>query len=568
MAWAWEDCRTDDPRALDDPGICGYTGASCNLAGAYVAATYDDAGEAVRLSREKAGVCIDLQLPMIDGDWQLAAYLVDFDQGGRSQTMRLRDSSGVEIPGSLVNVSNFENGVYVKWSHLDLTADNQVTLEAVADPGSVNTVISGIFLDRIDGMNCEDQPEPLMDHGDAPDSYGTLEASNGPTHELTNNLKLGTGVDEEDDGLPTPGADGDDLDNQADEDGVNPASLMFVEGDDATVPVSVTNPTDRMATLKCWMDLDGNGLFDEPGESVSQPIAAGYTGTVSLDFGTVPDNGVTDTYLRCRIGTDDTSVEYPTGPAPDGEVEDYPVTVAPAPVYDHGDAPDSYGTLEAGDGPTHELGSGLVLGTLIDDEADGLPGPDADGDDTDGDADEDGVSPASLMFVEDDNATVTVTVSNPTGVDAYLKCWIDFDGSGQFDEPGESVSDTVPPASTTAWTWISAACPTTASPTPTCAAASAPTRRASPGPRASPPTARSRTTRSRLSRPRSTTTAMPPTATAPTRAATAPSTSWAAAWSWAARWTTSSTASPVPVPTATTPTTAPTRTASTPPTWT
>ena len=42
-------------------------------------------------------------------------------------------------------------------------------------------------------------------------------------------------------------------------------------------------------------------------------------------------------------------------------------------VCEHGDAPDSYGTLLASNGPVHAKGSGLRLGATIDYEGDGLP---------------------------------------------------------------------------------------------------------------------------------------------------------------------------------------------------
>ena len=72
----------------------------------------------------------------------------------------------------------------------------------------------------------------VCEHGDAPDSYATLLASNGPVHGR-GAPHLGATVDYEGDGRPTAAADGDDLATGDDEDGVtfNPA-LGYPEPDD------------------------------------------------------------------------------------------------------------------------------------------------------------------------------------------------------------------------------------------------------------------------------------------------------------------------------------------------
>ncbi len=57
------------------------------------------------------------------------------------------------------------------------------------------------------------------DWGDLPDTYGTSAAQNGPRHSY-NGLKLGSLWDVNFQGIPTAGANGDDLQNQPDEDGV------------------------------------------------------------------------------------------------------------------------------------------------------------------------------------------------------------------------------------------------------------------------------------------------------------------------------------------------------------
>lgn len=96
------------------------------------------------------------------------------------------------------------------------------------------------------------------------------------------------------------------------------------------------------------------------------------------------------------------------------------------PIYDFGDAPDTYGTKLTATGAQHEIIPGLKLGTTVDNEADGQPTTEADGDGTD----EDGVTIPPLM--DSDPLTLSVKATNTTGTDATLSCWIDYNGDGQF----------------------------------------------------------------------------------------------------------------------------------------
>lgn len=96
------------------------------------------------------------------------------------------------------------------------------------------------------------------------------------------------------------------------------------------------------------------------------------------------------------------------------------------PVFDLGDAPDTYGTTGA-TAAKHEIIPGLKLGTTVDDEADGQPNAAADGDGSD----EDGYSVPVLT--DGQVVTLKVTATNTTDKAATLGCWIDFDGSGTFE---------------------------------------------------------------------------------------------------------------------------------------
>ncbi|MCP2638277.1 GEVED domain-containing protein [Microbacterium sp. HD4P20] len=167
------------------------------------------------------------------------------------------------------------------------------------------------------------QPPACQDFGDAPDSYGTTVAANGANHTIVPGLLLGSEIDFDPDGQPTAGADGDDSNRLADEDGVADAIVVTV-GDQTTVTVAATNSTTSDATLGGWIDLDGSGAFDA-GELVTVSVPAG---SGAAEYSLVFPAGTTtsDTFARFRLFPDGETVA-PIGAATGGEVEDYAVTV-------------------------------------------------------------------------------------------------------------------------------------------------------------------------------------------------------------------------------------------------
>lgn len=119
----------------------------------------------------------------------------------------------------------------------------------------------------------------------------------------------------------------------------------------------------------------------------------------------------------------------------------------PGVKLDFGDAPDPvtttpgrYPTLFAFDGARHVAYSdGLKLGSTVSSEVDGTPTPRADGD-----AGDDGVTfqfqgLAKPIFNRNVDTTITVTLSEPGFVDG----WIDFNGDGDWTDPGENVLNSV-----------------------------------------------------------------------------------------------------------------------------
>jgi hypothetical protein len=167
------------------------------------------------------------------------------------------------------------------------------------------------------------EPVEVMDFGDAPDlPYPTWLGSGGAYHTIIPGFHLGNAIDWEPDGQPHPNALGDDNDFQGDdEDGVVFASGALRPGGTATIVVTASAP----GMLDMWVDFHGDGTWATPGDQVfaSQPLAAGPN---NLSF-SVPATSVPGhfTFARCRFSRNG-GLPF-TGPAPQGEVEDYEVFV-------------------------------------------------------------------------------------------------------------------------------------------------------------------------------------------------------------------------------------------------
>ena len=161
----------------------------------------------------------------------------------------------------------------------------------------------------------------LQDFGDAPDTYKTTLANNGARHFILTGLNLGASVDAELDGFPSVGADGDDLNNTDDEDGVTFTGPVLLGQ-----TINVTVVSSAVGKLDAWMDFGANGTFD-PTDQIftSQPLVAGPN---LLTFNVPASAVLGNTYARFRLSS--AGGLGPDGPANDGEVEDYAVTILPA----------------------------------------------------------------------------------------------------------------------------------------------------------------------------------------------------------------------------------------------
>ena len=164
---------------------------------------------------------------------------------------------------------------------------------------------------RIDDVAIDLPPQP--DFGDAPDTYGTSLASNGPRH-ITTGPTLGVLRDGEPDAVKPLNGNSDPSD-----DGVTQGVLTA--GQQGTLVVNVSGSS----FLNAWVDLDRNGLFDA-GEQIATNRAMN-AGNNTLNFNVPASPAVGVLYARFRLTSATVASPSPAGPLSDGEVEDYALKI-------------------------------------------------------------------------------------------------------------------------------------------------------------------------------------------------------------------------------------------------
>ena len=198
------------------------------------------------------------------------------------------------------SVTPTAHGTYYWIATYNGDANNEAVSGSCGDPGESVTILG-------------------LDFGDAPNSYGTLLGSDGARHVVTGSGPvLGSVIDEDADGLPTAGADGDDTTGSDDEDGVVLGALS--PATTATAAVTASAP----GLLDAFVDFNGDGDFTDPGEQVATGVAlAAESNSVSFAVPATARPG--STYARFRIST--AGGLGPVGLSADGEVEDHVVEI-------------------------------------------------------------------------------------------------------------------------------------------------------------------------------------------------------------------------------------------------
>jgi hypothetical protein len=161
-----------------------------------------------------------------------------------------------------------------------------------------------------------------FDYGDAPDPiYASKRDSNGPRHKVVEGFSLGQTVTADPDAR---------LVDQDLDDGVTFSPI--IAGFTGSLQLTAQGITlARPGFVNVWIDFNGNGIFESV-EKINIPgrIANGVNSPVTFN---VPAGVKTGTPIaaRIRFSSNELAIASPTGEAPDGEVEDYLITVSANP---------------------------------------------------------------------------------------------------------------------------------------------------------------------------------------------------------------------------------------------
>lgn len=153
-----------------------------------------------------------------------------------------------------------------------------------------------------------------FDYGDAPNTFPTLLADDGARHILVAGVFLGSGVEADADGQPSPAADAD-----VNDDGVVVNGALLV-GRSTTLTVTASIG----GFLDAWIDFNLDGDWNDPGEQIfsqTSLVQGENTLAVSVPGDASPGNAI----ARFRFST--VGGLAPTGFATSGEVEDYALRV-------------------------------------------------------------------------------------------------------------------------------------------------------------------------------------------------------------------------------------------------
>jgi hypothetical protein len=144
--------------------------------------------------------------------------------------------------------------------------------------------------------------------------------NDGARHLIVPGVLMGLLIDAEPDGQPTMLADGDDMNNLDDEDGVF-FNTLLIAGQTAQLEVLVSVD----GYLDAWFDWNQNGTWIDAGEHVlmTYPVTQGLNNIV-LNIPAAAVSG--DTYSRFRFRTNNMPIDY-FGFVDNGEVEDYIVHI-------------------------------------------------------------------------------------------------------------------------------------------------------------------------------------------------------------------------------------------------
>jgi subtilisin-like proprotein convertase family protein len=315
---------------------------------------YDDGANG--LQQDPEAVLLETNWSLSPAVRQLTWKHLDVDNGSWEDYVRTfaTDASGNYVPYEL----HFETGT-VDQQAGDVVETDGANVDAADNFGNVAYIFDGpvshITVQYLRGDDFADPAEQRIgvgdpfycafDYGDAPSTYGTTLATNGPKHLLgSRNIYIGPNPpDGESDGQPNSTATGD---NNAAISGVNDENTTVTFGacpgnGTYSVTIHVVNLSAANAFLVGYIDWGRDGTFntttDRSATATVTPTGSGGADVV-LTWSSVPTNcgGTTATYARFRFTSSATRAQSPTDTsgqyAPDGEVEDYQITAGTLPV--------------------------------------------------------------------------------------------------------------------------------------------------------------------------------------------------------------------------------------------
>ena len=180
----------------------------------------------------------------------------------------------------------------------------------------------GPMSNQNDGARCANAPvideDSTIDFGDAPDTYQTTLASNGPRHQLDNLTWMGSQApDGEQDGLVAPLSDNSVGIN--DEDGIG-----FVTAIEAGLDAIITVESSTQGYLSAWIDWNQDGDFTDDGEQVFSDTVL-EKGNNTLFF--IADLDAVEGLTWSRFRFSQQTNLSPMGGSTSGEVEDHQIMV-------------------------------------------------------------------------------------------------------------------------------------------------------------------------------------------------------------------------------------------------
>ncbi|MBP2699857.1 DUF4347 domain-containing protein [Vibrio parahaemolyticus] len=366
---------------------------------------------------------------------------IDFNRNGQFE-----ESEGqiVQIPNGVTQVNT-----ELEWNNITPSNTSALFLRLRLISRAVTNITEVSSLGGDGSGEIEDHRIVMsnIDLGDAPSSYGIDPSLGGAYHLITNTANLYLGNSTIDTDLPSQTSSdalGDDTSGSDDENGVM-STLMPIPIGSMFYPVELTvrNTTGSDAYLVGWIDSNRNGVFDAiEGQVVT--IANGQNGAYTFTFNATQLQYLTSgsSYIRFRLSTDPLTTSDANGAASDGEVEDHAILLGGG---DFGDLPDTTASTTTGDYQTNYLNNGpyhnvdalpsLYLGSQAPDaDITDLASSDGTGDDTNVTDDEDSLLTDILPVISNGAGyQADISVTNNSGLNAYLYAWIDWDRDGSFE---------------------------------------------------------------------------------------------------------------------------------------